>query len=250
MFPIGSGTKFLKIPKNRESSLFFSTVFTRMYDFVVEGKEDAFKDFDSAVSRALGSPIVDIISGGIFGPVTNLALGGNEDYFGRPIEPVGMRLKGSAKMDIYDERTSKLAVELGPYLEKIFNISPKQADYLIKSYGGIVGTLVTGWGYMGGSPLDQVEKVIGLTTDVKYGSKTQQRQFEELNEIKREINRIELDAGVKSIRDRPGLMRWEIDEAIENALGARMTRLQNLKVRRKRLERMIKGLPPEEEEEY
>jgi hypothetical protein len=243
-----SDTKYLKIPKNRENSLFFSTMFTRMFDFVVEGKEDAFEGFGEAVERALGSPIGDFAEGGILGPLINIVQGGNKDYFGRPIEPLRLQMEGRAPRDIFDERSSKLSVELGPYLEKMFNISPKQADYLIKSYGGIVGQLIIGWNYMSTPMSDTLERMTGFSVDTTYSSKSQQKLYEDLTETKREINRIEIDAGVKSIRNRmrgTEARQWEIDEAVESALGGRMTRIEALKKRRKDLERRIKGLPPE-----
>lgn len=245
-----SDTKYLKIPKNRENSFFFSTMFTRMFDFIVEGKEDAFDGFGEALERALGSPLTDLAGGGIGAPLINISMGGNKDYFGRPIEPIRMQMEGRAKRDIFDERTSKLSVELGPYLETLFNISPKQADYLIKSYGGVVGQLVTGWNYMSTSASENFEKMLGFTTDTTYASRSKQKMYDELDEVKRQINRIEIDSGVKSIRSRMSggdYKQWEINESIENALGGRMSALESLKARRKRLERILKGLPPEEE---
>jgi hypothetical protein len=70
----------------------------------------------------------------IFSPITyNLVA--NKDFAGRPIVPGN--LQGLSPKYQYDDSTSIISKSIGGAL----NISPKQIDYLIKSYSGIIGQL-------------------------------------------------------------------------------------------------------------
>lgn len=69
-----------------------------------------------AANSTIGAPVV--------------ALASNKSFTGAPIE--SRDLEGYSRRYRYDERTSKVAIELGDAL----NMSPKKIDYLIRQYGG------------------------------------------------------------------------------------------------------------------
>ncbi|WP_339197923.1 LPD38 domain-containing protein [Paenibacillus sp. FSL P4-0176] len=78
--------------------------------------------------EGLGEMIVGGLNSTVAAPF--VATAANIDYAGRPIESGA--LEGNSPVNRYDERTSKVAIELAQYLK----MSPKKIDYLIRSYGG------------------------------------------------------------------------------------------------------------------
>ncbi|GGH45877.1 hypothetical protein GCM10008014_08190 [Paenibacillus silvae] len=81
---------------------------------------------------ARGEGLEQMIVGGLNSTVAApfVATAANIDYAGRPIE--SRALEGNSPVNRYDERTSKVAIEIAKYT----NMSPKKIDYLIRSYGG------------------------------------------------------------------------------------------------------------------
>lgn len=125
IFPL-EGDKYLKIPKSREVGVLFATLFERTLA----------KDF-----RGFGGVIatnffpVNPFENNIFAPaVINLPM--NKDFAGRTIVPDYMK-KYSPRYQ-YDDNTSEISKALG----NIANVSPKQIDYIAKSYFGIVSQLL------------------------------------------------------------------------------------------------------------
>lgn len=132
LIPKSDGT-FIKIPKSRELGVLFGALFERIFR-AAEGDKNAFKGYsESLVSNfAPANPLEN----SFFSPATyNIAT--NKDFASRAIVPQNMvQDKRSHKLQ-YDEKTSELAKWIGDKT----NLSPKQIDYLIKSYTGVIGQI-------------------------------------------------------------------------------------------------------------
>jgi hypothetical protein len=132
-FVFATGSKdapFIKVPKSRELAVLFSSLFQRLYR-ASKGEENSFKGFSNTVATNF-SP-TNPIENNMFSPIYNLK--SNKDFADRPIVPEYMKQLSPGLQ--YDEKTSALAKEIG---EKA-NLSPKQIDYIIKSYTGVIGQL-------------------------------------------------------------------------------------------------------------
>ncbi len=129
LIPKDDGT-FVKIPKSRELGALFSSLFERIQR-QSSGDKNAFKGYGKtlATSFAPANPI----ESNIISPY--LGLRANKDFADRAIVPQSME-NLSPKYQ-YDEKTSEIAKKIG----ETANISPKQIDYLIKSYTGVIGQL-------------------------------------------------------------------------------------------------------------
>jgi len=121
---------FIKIKMPREYGVLFGTLLSRMTQKQQGLKDEGFKDFaDTVVGNfAPASPVTN----NIFAPFF-YNLPANKTWSGSPI--VSQGLQGLPNKLQYDEKTSSIAKSLGD----VTNISPKQIDYVIKSYTGIFG---------------------------------------------------------------------------------------------------------------
>lgn len=133
LIPIGKGedgrTKFLKMAKPREWGVIYSDIIERGLQFFVQDNPKAFKDFKEAwltnflpAHRPIFAPFYDVSA--------------NKDFAGRPIIPGHMSYVSPELQ--YDETNSEFAIGLG----KALDMSPKQIDYLIKSYSGFIGQMI------------------------------------------------------------------------------------------------------------
>lgn len=130
-FLIPNGNKFIKIPKSRELGVLFGSLFERT-SRVLEGRSNPFKGFGGTVFTNF-SP-ANPVENNIFSPLTyNLPT--NKDFAGRSIVPENMKERSNSLQ--YDEKTSEIAKKIG----ELTNLSPKQIDYVIRSYTGVVGQL-------------------------------------------------------------------------------------------------------------
>jgi hypothetical protein len=137
LIPDGKG-EFYKIPKSRELGVLFGSLFQRALR-AADGDKEGFKGFGTTVatSFAPANPIED----NILAPAT-LNLAANKDFAGRPIVPLGMLMNKRSRYLQYDETTSEIAKKIGELAAKATGgqgWSPKQIDYLIKSYTGVIG---------------------------------------------------------------------------------------------------------------
>lgn len=129
----GNAKTFIKIPKSRESGAIFGTLFERIYR-QVQGDPNAWKDFGTDLINAVAPS--NPITNNILAPaVYNLPQ--NQDFAGRKIVPSYMQ-KLSPELQ-YDASTTEPAKVIG----QLLGVSPKQVDYLIKSYTGIIGQVLT-----------------------------------------------------------------------------------------------------------
>lgn len=130
LIPLPDGT-FFKIPKPREGGVVFGAL--------VERALRQFQDHDPAAWDRLADTLLtnfappNPLTSNIASPVvTNLP--SNKDFAGRPIVPGYMQ--GMSPGQQYDEKTSSIAKGLGQAFPE--KISPKQVDYLIRSYLGVI----------------------------------------------------------------------------------------------------------------
>jgi hypothetical protein len=125
VFPKGDGT-YWKIPKSREIGVLFGSLFER----ALTGN---FKGFTGTVATNF-TPVDPFTSNIASAFVYNLPA--NKDFAGRTIVP--QSLQGYSPRNQYDDNTSEIAKTLG----NLANLSPKQIDYIIRSYTGVVGQLL------------------------------------------------------------------------------------------------------------
>lgn len=128
----GNAKTFIKIPKSREYGVMLGALFERTLRGI-QGDKKAFKGFGKQVALNIGPN--DPLENNIFSPiVTNLP--SNKDFANRPIVPLALTNR-SPKYQ-YDDQSTEIAKFLGDK----FNFSPKQIDYLVDAYTGIVGDLI------------------------------------------------------------------------------------------------------------
>lgn len=129
LFPYGD--KFIKIPKSRELGVLFGSLAERTLR-KIQGDPQAFKNFaNTALTNfAPSNPIENNIAAPFIYNIPS-----NKDFAGRSIVPQNMQDRSPALQ--YDEKTSEIAKKIG----ELTNLSPKQIDYVIKSYTGVVGQL-------------------------------------------------------------------------------------------------------------
>jgi len=137
--------KFIKLPKSRENAILDSLT-SNLADYIF-GDDDAFDKFGEYLALNLVPPGIptsglditsnlhDVLGSTIFGGIADL--GFNMDFKKTPIEsaydeslPVPER---------YSDNTSAIAVAIGQTrIAQYVNLSPKEIDHLIKSYGGVL----------------------------------------------------------------------------------------------------------------
>jgi hypothetical protein len=162
----GNPNQFIKIPKAREYGVILGDTFDRMIR-AMRGEPNAFEGFlyrkgeglkgvsESTVATQF-SP-TNPLENNILSPlVTNLP--SNKDFAGRTIVP--QSLKGASPEYQYDETTS----EIGKVIGSLLKVSPKQADYLIKSYTGYIGQFVLPMTTKSGMSLKPVEAARNVLT--------------------------------------------------------------------------------------
>lgn len=133
----GNAKTFIKIPKAREYGVLFSTLFQRL-ERVSKGEENALKGFGNTVATNF-SP-TNPIESNIASPLLNLKA--NKDFANRNIIPQGMLSNDTPKYLQFDERSSEITKKIAELANKGgIKLSPKQMDYLIKSYTGVIGQL-------------------------------------------------------------------------------------------------------------
>ena len=170
----GKPKTFIKMRKSESASMFGSLLETVIR--VVEGEEDAGTGLsnwagDIFTNIAPANPIKDTI----IQPIINLA--SNKDFAGRTIVPEAME-DLSPKYQ-YDSTTSSIAKALG----EATGWSPKQIDYIIKSFGGdfvSAGLALTSDSKKGANPLEN-----SFVADPRYSSKPVDDFYTGYDEAKR-----------------------------------------------------------------
>ncbi len=153
LVPKENGT-FFKIPKSRELGVLFSSLLQRGLR-QAEGQENSFKGFGNTVATNF-SP-ANPIDSNFFAPALEIiGKGDNKDFANRPIIPQAMLMDKRSDYLQYDEKTTTIAKAIGEMTKGMpgneDGISPKQLDYFIKSYSGVIGQFGIPLATPGGSP--------------------------------------------------------------------------------------------------
>jgi len=127
LIPKGDGT-FIKIPKPREVGVIFGSSVERAMKQWSQGDPKGFEDFSKTIITNFAPPVRPI-----FMPFVDVAR--NKNFAGSTIVP-GYMQNLSPQLQA-DENTSSISKWLGAQLGK----SPKQIDYLVRSYTGVIGQL-------------------------------------------------------------------------------------------------------------
>lgn len=136
LFPREDGT-FIKIPKSREYGAILSSLVERLIR-QYNGEDNAFKGYGNTLATNF-SP-TNPIENNILSPIMNLK--SNKDFANRDIVPRAMIEDKRSKYLQYDERTTEVAKWFAAEAKKVnLDLSPKQIDYIIKSYTGVVAQL-------------------------------------------------------------------------------------------------------------
>lgn len=131
LFPREDGT-FFKIPKTREFGALFGALAQRIMR-ADEGEENAFKDLGTTIKTNF-SP-ANPFENNTFKPFFNLE--SNKDFAGRAIVPQSMLNDNRSKYLQRDENNTIIATGLADAAKKAnIDLSPKQIDYIVKSYTG------------------------------------------------------------------------------------------------------------------
>jgi hypothetical protein len=166
LIPKGDGT-FWKIPKSRELGVLFGSLFQRSMR-AQEGEENAFKGFGNTLATNF-SP-ANPIENNILAPLA-INIPKNKDFAGRSIVPQGMIMDKRSPYLQFDEKSTEIAKAIGQYANAAGiegGLSPKQIDYLIKSYTGIIGQLGMPATTKGGDPLKTISQQ--FTSDPTYSN--------------------------------------------------------------------------------
>lgn len=232
--PIGDGN-FVKIPKNNAYALVFSTLFERLFEHI-DRNPDAWEGLGEASVKQVVIP-QEILTSDFLGPIRNILTGSNKDFFGRDIVPAWMLAGKSKRSPEY--QYDKYTTEPSKFVGKQVKMSPKQIDYLIKSYAGVVGSLYFALALQDGNMADKAKK-LGLITDAKYG-KREMKKFEEKDKAQRDVSDFEVEHGIDQIRmkarDEEINSVSEINYRIEQGLSSTLyDKWEELKKKRKEKE--------------
>ncbi|MZQ99474.1 MAG: hypothetical protein GT601_17545 [Acidaminobacter sp.] len=183
VFPKGDGT-FWKIPKSRELGVLWGSLFERAL-------AGSYKGFAGTIATSF-TP-VDPFTSNIFAPIFwNLPV--NKDFAGRAIVSQGLQ-KYSGKNQ-YDDNTSEIAKAIG----RLTNLSPKQMDYIIWSYTGIIGQILLPATTKRAGVGNAVERatVGAFTADPAFSSQAMTDFYDKLNEMERVKNDKNVENGIES----------------------------------------------------
>jgi hypothetical protein len=234
VLPVGDGA-YIKIPKTREAGFLFSTMFEKIVDYI-DGDKQAFNSLPDAFKRSMFNPVSELGTTDIRQPVMNIAAGGNKDYFGNNIEPMSAKLSGVSKRYITKDDTSYISKTFAPALESM-GLSPAQADYLIKSYTGVIGEFLMSFNDRAAQ--DKSGQLLKLTHFyTKPVADEDKADYEAQQEAKQNVADFEAERGITDLRKQlkeQGFSRSDIDYEVEKSLGPEYDYYLSLKDKRKEL---------------
>lgn len=181
LIPKGDGT-FVKIPKSRELGSLFGSLFQRIAR-ASEGDNGAFKGYGNTLATTFAP--TNPIENNILSPLV-YNLPSNKDFAGRSIVPLGMQMDKRSKYLQYDEKTSEIAKKIGKLSAEATGgqgLSPKQIDYVIKSYTGVIGQLGIPATTNNGTPLKSITSQ--FTADPVYSNQTVQDFYNNYETVQR-----------------------------------------------------------------
>lgn len=151
LIPKEDGT-FIKLPKSRELGVLFSSLLERGLRSNA-GQDNSFKGFGNTVATNF-SPANPIDSNFFTPALEIIGKGDNKDFANRAIIPQSMLMDKRSNYLQYDEKTTTIAKAIGEMSKDVIpgGISPKQLDYFVKSYSGVIGQFGMPLVTPGGSP--------------------------------------------------------------------------------------------------
>ena len=177
----GYPTTFIKLPKERQMGMLFGSLVDRVYS-------GDFKDYgaNTIANMAPTNPLTSNLAAPLY------ALKANKSFTGADIVP--RSLQGLSPHLQYDEKTSEIANGIASLANKAgVELSPKQLDYLIKSYTGVIAQIglpaTTKSTYSGTSDVKNLMKpvVSRFTADVAYNNKLVGNFYDNLDEINKKV---------------------------------------------------------------
>lgn len=153
--PSDNGKTFIKIPKAREFGVLFGSLLERTLR-ATQGDKEAFKGMGGLKGTlATNFSPANPLENNLLSPLYNLKA--NKDFANRDIVPKSMVMDGRSPYLQYDEKTTEPAKKLAELARKYnVDLSPKQIDYIVRSYTGVLAQL--------GQPL-AIKTTNGLTVD-------------------------------------------------------------------------------------
>ena len=184
LIPMGD-SQFIKLPKSRESGVLFVTLAERLIRQMT-GQEDAFKDFRNTVATNFAPQ--NPITNSIVAPALYY-LPQNKDFANRTIVPQAMVDDGRSKYLQYDDSTSAIGKWVGQVAADLGindgqGLSPKQIDYLIDSYTGLIGDILLPATTQGESWIENVA-TRPFTADSVYSNRAQSDFYDAYDAAKR-----------------------------------------------------------------
>jgi hypothetical protein len=185
--PKGDGT-FIKIPKPREAGIVFGALVERSLAEWKDNDPEAFTGFVDSIktnfmppTRTIAAPLNDIRA--------------NKNFMNTPIVPGYM--ENLSPRQQADENTSSVAKTIGNKM----NWSPKQIDYVVRSYTGVLGQLGIPALSEGGSVKETLIRQV--TADPVYSNDTVNRFYEK---------KIELDTASSDAKYTGGMLEADKDK--------------------------------------
>ena len=176
----GKPMTFIKLPKSRELGIIFGALAERIAR-AVDGEEEAFKGFGGALATNIAP--TNPIESGLIAPIVGLK--SNKDFAGRTIIPESMQDR--SKHLQFDEKTSELTKFIAEYAAKAgVELSPKEMDYLIDSWTGVVGDFLLPATTKGANALSPITNK--FTADPRYSSQTISNFYEKMDEAAKMAN--------------------------------------------------------------
>lgn len=181
LIPKEDGT-FTRLPKSRELGVLFSSLLERGLRLNA-GQDNSFKGFGNTVATNF-SP-ANPIDSNFFNPALEIiGKGDNKDFANRAIVPQSMLMDKRPKYLQYDEKTTSIAKAIGEYSKDFVpgGISPKQLDYFVKSYSGVLGQFGIPLATPGGN---SPSKVLGMqfTADPTFSNQATTDFYDKLDKL-------------------------------------------------------------------
>lgn len=167
---------FIKVPKTRELGVLFGSLEERLIR-LAQGDKNAFKGFSNTfiTNSAPANPV----DNNVFMPWIN-AYFTNKDFAGRTIVPQSMQ--DLSPQYQYDETTSEIGKILGK-IGGLTGLGPKQVDYLLKSYLGVISQVGLPAATKGGKPLKAITNQ--FTADPLYSNQATTDFYDNYDKFKK-----------------------------------------------------------------
>lgn len=189
----GYSETFIKLPKTREFGALFGALAERL---MRQDGTDRFEGLGStfATNFAPTNPIENnILSPLLYNIPTN------KDFAGRAIVPMSMTTDKRSPYLQYDETTSNIGKGIASEAKKIgVDLSPKQIDYIVRSYSGVLGQIGLPAATSGqGNPISKVLSR-NFTADPLYSNDIQNNFYEALDKATQQKTDNNLVNGIPS----------------------------------------------------